>query len=139
MIRERSQSGFTLIELMIVVAIVGILTTIAYPSYTDFVFRSNRAEAQSDLMRLASMQEQAFIDFRTYTDNMSRIGGNGDPHITESGNYSIDAVVSADGATFVLTATAQKAQLNDLKCPTFTITETGLQGPAGTAATCWER
>ena len=137
--KAKKQFGFTLIELMIVVAIVGILTAVVYPSYTNFVFRSNRAEAQTELMRLSNLQEQRFVDWRAYTQDMTQIGGNGDPHITESGNYSIDAVVSADGDTFTLMATAQGAQLNDLACPTFTLTETGLQGPAATAAACWEQ
>lgn len=137
--QARNYRGFTLIELMIAVAVIGILASIAYPSYTEFIFRSNRTEAQTELMRLANLQEQRFVDWRAYTQDMTQLGGNGDPHITESGNYSVDAAISPNGDTFILTATAQGSQLRDADCPTLTITETGLQGPAATAVTCWER
>ena len=53
--------GFTLIELLITVAIIGILAGVAYPSYTDFIVRSNRTEAQRELLHLANLQEQIFV------------------------------------------------------------------------------
>ena len=56
--------GFTLIEVMITVAIIGILASVAYPSYVDFVTRSNRVEALQELTRFANLQEQYFIDHR---------------------------------------------------------------------------
>jgi len=130
--------GFTLIELLITVAIIGILAGIAYPSYTDFISRSNRAEAQRELMRLASIEEQRFIDFRTYTNDMTDLGMNADPYITESKNYSIDAVIAGNGTTFVLTATAKGTQLaNDTECTTLTVNELGTKG--GESDICWEK
>lgn len=130
--------GFTLIELMITVAIIGILAGIAYPSYTEFVTRSNRSEAQRELMRLANVEEQGFIDFRAYTDDMTDLNMAADPFITESGNYSIDAVIANGGTTFILTATALGTQLaNDTDCTTLTINELGTRG--GESAICWER
>lgn len=132
---SKKQLGFTLIELLITVAIIGILAGIAYPSYTDFVTRSNRSEGQRELLRLANIEEQGFIDFRTYTDDMTDLNMATDPFTTESGNYSIDAVIANGGTTFVLTATAQNAQTNDSACPTLTINEAGRKLPVA----CWEK
>ncbi len=128
--------AFTLIELLITVAIVGILASIAYPSYVDSISRSNRTEAQRELMRLANLQEQYFNDNRAYTTDMTKLGMSADPFITDSGNYSIDASVAA--VTFKLTATARGGQAsNDPDCSTLSIDETGKKTAA--SSTCWEQ
>tara|TARA_R110001583_G_scaffold1152_16_gene9605 strand:+ start:16150 stop:16587 length:438 start_codon:yes stop_codon:yes gene_type:complete len=127
--------GFTLIELLITVAIVGILAGVAYPSYVDYVMRSNRSEGQRELLRLANVEEQGFIDFRSYTNDMTDLGMSTDPYVTESGNYSIDAVIANSGSTFVLTAIAQNTQANDSGCTSLTINEVGQKTPAS----CWEK
>jgi type IV pilus assembly protein PilE len=126
--------GFTLIEVIIVVAIIGILAAVVYPSYGDFVIRSNRAEAPQELVRLANLQEQLFVDTRAYTNNISQLGvGTDASFTTESGNYVISSVVV--GASFTLTATAQPVQASkDPDCATITITDTGAKAPA----VCWE-
>ncbi len=106
---KRSVSGFSLIELMVTVAIIAILATIAYPSYTDHVVRSNRTEAQRELLRLANLQEQFYSDNRTYTDDMTQLGMPADPYITTDNFYSIDTT-GAVGDTFTLRATAINEQ-----------------------------
>lgn len=65
---QNKQGAFTLIELMIAVAIVGILSAIAYPSYQQHVIKSNRAEAQAFLMEIAQRQQQYLIASRSYAD-----------------------------------------------------------------------
>ena len=133
-ISKFTPKGFTLIELMIVVAIIGILSSIAYPSYVDHVTRSNRSEGQRELSRLANLQEQLMVDSKAYTGDMTELGLATDPYLTENGYYSIDAVVV--GATFTLTATAQGSQYtNDSTCKTLTITDTGKKTPT---SDCWE-
>ncbi len=134
--------GVTLIELLIAVAIMGILGAVAYPSYVDYVLRSNRAEPQRELSRLASLQEQYFIDHRTYTTDMTLLGMPASPYITESGNYSIASVIGASGGisgvTFTLTATARGAQASkDSTCATLSINEVGVK--TATSAICWEK
>ena len=127
--------GFTLIELLTAVAIVSILAAVAIPSYTDFVARSNRTEAQRELLRIANMQEQFYVDTRVYTADMTALGLAKDPFITENGYYSIDATLANGG--FVLTATALSPQsTNDSGCPTLSVSETGKKLPA---TTCWEK
>jgi len=130
--------GFTLIELMIVVAIVGILASIAYPSYTEYVARSNRSEALRELVRIANLQEQIYVDNRAYSIDMVDLGVNAQGgettfYETRSENYIITSVVV--GETFILTATAaaRQAGIDNPNCPVITLTETGLRGPA----VCW--
>ncbi|MGB0937202.1 MAG: type IV pilin protein [Colwellia sp.] len=136
-IKSSKLRGFTLIEVLITVAIIGIIAGIAFPSYTDFVNRSNRTEGQRELMRLANLQEQYFVDNRTYTTDMTKLGMAADPYLTENGHYSIDSTTQNTGTSFILTATAKGSQATkDTDCTTMTITETGQKGAEST--TCWE-
>jgi type IV pilus assembly protein PilE len=133
-IKLKAVQGFTLIELLITVAIMGILASVAYPSYTDFVVRSNRAEAPRELVRLANLQEQLFVDSRAYTIVMGDlVGGTDAIYKTPSGNYKISATVV--NSTFTLTAKAQGTQAtNDNGCIEIKITDTGKKTPIA----CWE-
>lgn len=132
--------GFTLVEVMIVVAIIGILATVAYPSYVDYVTRANRAEALRELIRIANLQEQFFVDTNNYTANLSQLGlGSSASYTTEAKNYLITSVVN--GSTFTLTATAKGIQAtHDSTCPSMGITDTGSKRSAGLTGTiCWEQ
>lgn len=125
--------GFTLMELMITVAIVGILAGIAYPSYTEFVLRSNRSEAQGELMLFANLQEQVFVDRRAYAGNMTGLGKGTATIKTESENYII-SVQASTATTFTLQAVAQNMQTQDTGCTTLTVDHLGAKNPQ----TCWE-
>jgi type IV pilus assembly protein PilE len=137
LMNQRYRKGFTLIEVMITVAIVGILAAISYPSYTGYILQSNRTEAQRELIRMANLQEQIFVDRRVYTTDMTLLGAPADPYLVPRDStkklYSIDGTIN--GRTFVLTATATGVQVNDTDCTTLTINEVGLKTPA---TGCWE-
>lgn len=126
--------GFTLIEVMITVAIVGILASIAYPSYTSFIASSNRTEGQRELLRFANLQEQYFVDYRTYGADLKALGQPKGTLITEHGNYKI-SVTNGNAAGFTLNAIAQGAQAinDDSACTTLTINQAGVKTPNA----CW--
>lgn len=125
--------GFSLIELLIAVAIVGILAGVAYPSYTDYVISSNRSEAQRELLRYANLQEQVYIDSRSYADDMKGLGESTETVKTQSKNYVIK-VQAQTATTFILRANAKLGQLNDTGCTTLRINELGVKTPKA----CWE-
>lgn len=131
--KQRNNHGFTLIELLITVAIIGVLASVAYPSYTDFITRSNRSEGQRELLRLANLQEQLFVDMRAYGSDTTKLGL-ANPFVTDSEKYNI-TVTASSASTFTLTAAAKGSQLNDTGCTNLTINELGTKGPAG----CWEK
>lgn len=125
--------GFTLIEVMITVAIVAILAAIAYPSYIDYITKSARSEGVAAVMRVANLQEQYYLDNRTYATDMTKLGLSVTPFVTEHGHYS---VASAGTSSFTITATAVGAQASrDATCGTITMTSAGVKGPS---VECWK-
>jgi len=131
--------GFTLIELMITVAIVGILATIAYPSYTEFIARSNRSEGQRELLKVANLMEQYFLDHRQYTTDLTKLGYSGASFLTESKKYRIKAITGTT-SKFKLRAIALNAQAtNDSACVKLFIDNTGKKISKPSASGCWEK
>ncbi|MDO6610061.1 type IV pilin protein [Shewanella sp. 1_MG-2023] len=130
----RNENGFTLIELMIAVIIIGILSSIAYPSYTQFVAKGARADGLAGLMDVANRQEQFYLDNRKYTTDMTKLGLNADPWVVDNTYYSIDAVV-VNNTDFTLTASAKGTQVTrDPNCVSITLNATGIKLPEE----CWK-
>lgn len=104
-----NSQGFTLLELMIVVAIVGILSAIAIPSYSQYVIRANRADAQDQLSEVAFEQERFANRNRSYTLNMKQLGYASDPIRSSQGFYDIDAELCAGTGVTVQTCVIMTA------------------------------
>src|SRR5690606_29471877 len=105
----RRPQGFTLIELMIVVAVVGILAAVAYPGYQDFVRRARRADAQEALVRVQIEQEKWRTSHTSYTGTIggtAGVSGLGLPTTSAEGHYTV-AITANSGTDFTATATAQ--------------------------------
>lgn len=151
---SRKSKGFTLIELMITVAIVGIIATVAFPSYQNYVRQSNRAVAKAILYENAQFME------RFYTQNNQYIAAVGPNGVANNGGVDDIAVIlpltqsprsgtvvhyniSFQGgtpgiATFTLQAVPTGSMTGD-PCGTLTLTNTGVQGAGGNVADCWNR
>jgi len=128
--------GITLIELMIAVAIVGILAAIAYPSYQNQVERSRRADAQGLLTDAAQRLERCFTAYNAYDDAGCDIAADvtgGSTLTSEGGFYEVSAT-ALNASDFTLQAVPQGAQTGD-DCGTLTIEHTGRKGAA--EADCW--
>ncbi len=137
-INPKSHAGVTLIELMVVVAIIGILAAIGYPSYQDYVIRSKRADAQAIMTEDAQFLERYFTTKGTYTGatlstSQSQAPKSGTPA------YNIAVVINGGGVGYTLTA-APTGSFADPQCGTLTVDQTGARTSTGTGslADCWK-
>jgi type IV pilus assembly protein PilE len=156
---KQTQQGFTLIELMVTVAIVGILASIAYPSYQDSVMKSRRADVKGVMLGLANAMERRFTENNSYCDLGGAGGANScfagpaDTGVNDTGtpsNYTIPTetasfytvtISAATASSYTLSAARTGAQSTD-KCGTLTLTHTGVKGVTGAATgvnatNCW--
>jgi len=126
--------GFTLVELMIVVVIVAILASIAYPAYQDSIRKTRRADAKSALMDAAGRMERFYTQFGRYSGTIALMNISA---TSPEGFYNITATITgANSQTFTVTGTAQGDQAND-QCANLGINQAQLKThSAGPPATC---
>lgn len=133
------KKGFTSIEMVVVIAIIGILAAIAYPSYSDSVMQARRADAKTTLLDLAQRIERFYSENHTYTSVAANVGGT--PQASPDGWYTITIVSTA--STYTLSAAPLNSQANDSSCKTFTYNNLGQESVTGgatwTADQCWDR
>lgn len=134
----RRQKGVTLIELLVVIVVVGILASIAYPTYQEQVRRQRRADGKTALVNAAAILERCYTRFSAYNNAACDSGLGPSP----DGHYVISAVGGVQAQSYVLAATPQGAQAKDTKCGVLRLTSTGVQGSQDADTdenACWDR
>jgi len=135
---RKTLSGFTLIELMIVLAIIGVLAAVAYPSYSTYVTKTKRSDGTLALMEAVQAMERC----RTTTFSYLNCTLTGKLAASPEGHYAIALTPAPTAATFTIVATPQGSQTADTKCATISIdhlgTQTSTPGTAGADTNeCW--
>lgn len=132
---KSTQQGFTLIELMVTVAVVGILSAIAYPSYQQYVTRTHRTEAQTVMMSQAQAQERLMTNTGAYASQTI----NSPEGSSDSDRYYQITVTTPTSGSYSITATPEARQ-NDEKCGTLKLDSVGRRGISGTGSVsdCWK-
>ena len=142
------QKGVTLLELMVVVVIIGIIASIAYPSYTQFIVKSKRTAGSAVLLQVADRQQQFFMDNKQYATKFSSLGyGSDDIMINDDGTivgasdsrrtYKI-ALSGTTATSYTVEARPQLGQASkDTDCGTMTLTSAGAKGQSGAGDNCW--
>lgn len=153
MLKEKSRitatSGFTLIEIMIVVVVISILASIAYPAYMNSVTKSRRGVAKAALQDIASLQEQYYLNNKAYTADLTLLGLAADYYLNSEGavvgaadtaRIYLMTVSNVTATGYTVTATPQSSQVaRDTECGTMTLSQDGTRTVSGTGAisSCW--
>ncbi len=122
----KTKNGFSLIELLVAVAIIAILAAVAIPSYQDYVIKSNRAAAQSFMMELANREKQYMLDARTYAPDIATLGVSAPADVSKHYNFGIATVGTPP--SFTITATPFSSQ--QASDGPLTLGSDGTKGPA---------
>ncbi|MCS5712498.1 type IV pilin protein [Candidatus Berkiella aquae] len=129
----RYSKGFSLMELMVAVVIVGILAAIAYPAYTDYINRTRRADGKAALLNMAIYMEHYYTENNSYTG--ATVTGIGLTNASSQEGYYTLSISALTGTSYTLTATPTGAQAAD-SCGALTLTNTNVKGPN---SDCWQR
>jgi type IV pilus assembly protein PilE len=134
---SNTENGFTLMELMITVAVVGIIAAVAFPSYTKQIAKGGRSAAQSFMFSLANKQEQYLLDNRQITTTVSDLL-TAPADVTK--NYTVTIEAGVTPLSYTIKATPNSTQASrDAQCATLSLKNDGTKGISGTGtvATCW--
>lgn len=143
--RPARTTGFSLIELMVTVAIISMLVAIAVPTYKDKVRKSRRTEAKTVLLDLAGREERFYNTRNQYSVLPSDLGYGATaaafPMTVGSGFYTVSVALNAGppvGYTLTATPVVGSDQAKDVSCATFTLSSTGAQTSAPDTTNCWK-
>ncbi len=134
--------GFSLVELIIVIAIIGLLAAVAIPSYNSYMLQSRRVDATSFLIEVASEQVRFYSEYNRYSDKMSELGfGAADTAESDEGFYTVTITTADNNSRYSATAApmAGSPQLKDVECANFTLNSSAQRTVSGTstAESCW--
>jgi len=144
-----SSRGFTLIEAMIVVTVLGILAAIAFPSYSAYIVRANRTAGKAAVMRIAGQQEGFYTDRKAYATSLANLsqGWAATMHLQRDGNlfpgdtpeaiYRLTTTLTASG--FTIQAEPVHYQARDTECGTLRYDSTGMKTTSTGRTECWSR
>jgi type IV pilus assembly protein PilE len=130
------QRGYTLLELLITVAVAGMLAALALQSYSRHQLRAGRMDAADALLEIAQAQQRRLVQYGSYADDLEILGVTG----TEHGYYAL--TIESDGREFLATAVPVGQQSDDEECARFTLDDAGRRGArdvdnGDTAGRCW--
>jgi len=145
--KSRKTAGFSLTELMVALAIIGILASVALPSYQANVRKTYRQSAKAVLLQVVLRQDQFMANNKSYATTLTALGYDDNSYyVDENGAYStganasyLVAINNATAVSFDISATPQNNQVKDTLCSTLTINSTGLKTVSGSldAGDCW--
>ena len=135
--------GFTLMELIIAMVVIGILAAIAIPQYSEYISRSRRAEAQAFLIEVTARQQHFLVDRRAYSTSITAAptaGGLGMTVPAPVANFYDVSFTAVDNTafppTFTVSAAPRGAQAGD-QCGTLTVNQAGQRTTSTSAPRCW--
>ena len=141
---SRRQHGFTLMEVMIVVVIIGILSGVAFPAYKAYVDRAKRSEGKAFLMEIAARQERYYFDNNSYASDARNLGYSSKTPKSDENHYTLTDPIAVGGSGSI--TTSYKLQIDtvspwkDDTCGTYlTLDSKGAQGSDTGNAICWSK
>lgn len=132
--KMKKNTGFTLIELMIVLVIISVILGYAIPSYRDYVMRAKRSEAHNALLQIAASQERNYANLNKYGSDTDLSLSAIYPAPTSANKLNYTISMASSDTTYTITAVAYGGQAKDTGCTTFTLDHLGAKTPAGD---CW--
>ncbi len=146
----QQQRGITLIELMIVIVILAVVASFAYPSYMNYVVDTKRTAATSILLQVADRQQQFFMDNKRFTNDLTNLGFTANPLVIADDGRPMASAASVDSTysvalsnvtatTYTVTAAPLNGQASrDTKCGSLTLNQTLVKGSSGGDGDCWK-